>query len=249
MYLIVDNRKGVAEAYQAGFHHEGIAALGIHPEGFTDWIETVAPSELEAVEGFVIGETDCCDIFLGLIRKRAHAPVLALLDQKDLETTLHLLREGVDDVVRKPVHVREIVARTNAIWRRINTASEIADFGRLKVFFDGRDAEIDGAPFELPRRERRILEYLVRNAHRRVTKTQVFNAVYGLFEDVVDEVVVEGHISKLRKKLRRRLGHDVVDAKRYLGYQFTGSHDPVDAVPEDTDRIDIIPALDLQAVA
>ena len=55
-----------------------------------------------------------------------------------------------------------------------------------------------------------------------MTKTQIFNAVYGVFEDSVDEVVVEGHVSKLRKKLRLQLGYDVIDAKRYLGYQFTG---------------------------
>ena len=56
-----------------------------------------------------------------------------------------------------------------------------------------------------------------------MTKTQIFNAVYGIFEDNVDEVVVEGHVSKLRKKLRMRLGHDVIDARRYLGYQFVGA--------------------------
>jgi DNA-binding response OmpR family regulator len=64
------------------------------------------------------------------------------------------------------------------------------------------------------------------NAHRRVTKTQIFNAVYGIFEDKVDEVVVEGHVSKLRKKLRVRLGTDVIDAKRHLGYQLIGAERP-----------------------
>ena len=70
----------------------------------------------------------------------------------------------------------------------------------------------------LPRRECRILEYLVRNRGRRVTKTQIFNAVYGLFDENVDENVVESHISKLRKKLKHRLGYDPIDSKRYLGY-------------------------------
>ena len=93
---------------------------------------------------------------------------------------------------------------------------------RLEIFLDGRDPEIDHEPLPLPRRERRILEFLAVNAHRRVTKTQIFNAVYGIFEDNVDEVVVEGHISKLRKKLRLRIGSDVIDAKRHLGYQLVG---------------------------
>jgi DNA-binding response OmpR family regulator len=50
----------------------------------------------------------------------------------------------------------------------------------IQVYYDGRDPEVGGEVMELPRRERRILEYLVRNKGRRVTKTQIFNAVYGM---------------------------------------------------------------------
>jgi DNA-binding response OmpR family regulator len=53
----------------------------------------------------------------------------------------------------------------------------------------------------------------------RVTKTQIFNSVYGLFSEDIDENVIESHISKLRKRLRHRLGYDPVDSQRYLGYR------------------------------
>jgi DNA-binding response OmpR family regulator len=91
----------------------------------------------------------------------------------------------------------------------------------MRVYFDGRDPEVGGTALPLPRRERRILEYLVQNQSKRVTKTQIFNAIYGLFDDEVEEDVVESHISKLRKKLRHRLGYDPIDSKRYLGYCLT----------------------------
>ena len=58
----------------------------------------------------------------------------------------------------------------------------------------------------------------MRNRGRRLSKTQIFNAVYGIFDENVDENVVESHISKLRKKLKHRLGYDPIDSKRYLGY-------------------------------
>jgi DNA-binding response OmpR family regulator len=77
----------------------------------------------------------------------------------------------------------------------------------------------------LPRRERRILEYLAANRSRRVSRTQIFNAVYGLFDENVEESVVESHISKLRKKLRHSLGFDPIDTKRYLGYQLMAGPD------------------------
>ena len=89
----------------------------------------------------------------------------------------------------------------------------------MRIFMDGRDPEIDGQPLPLPRRERRILEYLASNRGRRVTKTQVFNAIYGIFDEEVEENVVESHISKLRKKLREKLGTDPIDSKRFLGYR------------------------------
>ena len=140
----------------------------------------------------------------------------------------------------KPVHVREILARSEAIWRRVNgvgqgsgqgsgqgaeaegQAEGAAKADRLKVFHDGRDPEIDGVPLSLPRRERHILEYLVRNRGRRLTKTQVFNVVYGVYSNGVEESVIEGHVSKLRKKLTERLGHDPIEAKRYMGYTYVG---------------------------
>ena len=87
------------------------------------------------------------------------------------------------------------------------------------IFLDGRDPEVDGQPLPLPRRERRILEYLANNSGRRVTKTQVFNAIYGIFDEEVEENVVESHISKLRKKLREKIGFDPIDSKRFLGYR------------------------------
>ncbi|MDB5551172.1 MAG: ftcR, partial [Rhizobium sp.] len=53
---------------------------------------------------------------------------------------------------------------------------------------------------------------------RRVSKTQIFNAIYGIFDEDVEENGVESHISKLRKKLRKRLGFDPIDSNRFLGY-------------------------------
>ena len=135
-----------------------------------------------------------------------------------MEATLALFDCGVDDVVRKPVHPREILARAAAIRRRLKAITSHTDVGAIRVFSDGRDPEIGGDVFALPRRERRILEYLISNRGRRVTKTQIFSAIYGIFDEEVEENVVESHISKLRKKLRKELGFDPVDSKRFLGY-------------------------------
>src|SRR5690606_36163409 len=113
----------------------------------------------------------------------------------------------------------EILARIEAIKRRTSNEAEPTVVGEMRVYFDGRDPVVGGEVLPLPRRERRILEYLVRNKGCRVTKTQIYNSVYGLFSEDIDENVVESHISKLRKRLRHRLGHDPIDSQRYLGYR------------------------------
>lgn len=174
---------------------------------------------MRAIEAFLLGECAERASFAKLIRRRSTAAVIAMNEARSLEETLDLFAAGVDDVVRKPIHVREIIARVKAIRRRVCGAPEFSDVGDMRVYFDGRDPEIRGEPLQLPRRERRILEYLVTNRGCRINKTQIFNSVYGLFSDDIDENVVESHISKLRKRLRHRLGYDPIDSKRYLGYR------------------------------
>jgi len=218
MIVFVDERDLVTDGYSAWFQREGISAAGFSPSDFGEWVETVPEPEILAVEGFLLGECANRSRLPRKIRDRSSAPVIALNEQQSLEHTLELFQAGVDDVVRKPIHVREIMARIGAIRRRAGGASAGVDLGPIRVFSDGRDPQVNGRDFVLPRRERRILEYLVANRGRRLNKAQIFNAVYGIFDSDVEENVVESHLSKLRKKLRAELGFDPIDSKRFLGY-------------------------------
>ncbi len=220
MIILVDDRTDVTDAYRASLGREGVSSASFTPTDFDSWFHSTSGPDLAAVEAFVLGDFDLRETFARTIKTRSEAPAIALNDQTGLEATLKLFAAGVDDVVRKPVHAREIIARIGAIRRRTSTPSRATDLGDLRVFSDGRDPEIAGEVLMLPRRERRILEYLVANRSRRVSRNQIFNAVYGLFDEEVEESVVESHISKLRKKLRHALGYDPIDTRRYLGYQF-----------------------------
>lgn len=219
MIVVVDERELVTEGYNSLFDREGVACAGFAPGEFGEWVASAADDDLKSVRAFLIGDCREGVISPRQIRDRTGAPVIALSEQNSLENTLRLFESGVDDVIRKPVHIREILARITAIRRRAQDSVSYTEIGAMRIFMDGRDPEIDGEPLPLPRRERRILEYLASNRGRRVTKTQVFNAIYGIFDEQVEENVVESHISKLRKKLRERLGSDPIDSKRFLGYR------------------------------
>ncbi|QGM97994.1 response regulator transcription factor [Methylocystis parvus] len=218
MFIIVDERDLVTNGYACRFGQEGVASTGFRPVQFKDWVASAGEGDVQAVEAFLIGECPQREEIPRIIRRRSQAPVIAMNDAPSLEQTLGLFSAGVDDVVRKPVHVREILARVHAIRRRAEARPDCAIAGGIQVFFNGGDPLVNGEALPLPRRERRILEYLLVNRGRRLTKAQIFNAVYGLFDDDVEENVIESHISKLRKKLRARLGYDPIDSQRFLGY-------------------------------
>lgn len=218
MIVVVDDRELVKSGYTSLFGREGVPSAGFDSTEFGEWVHSAADSDLDAVEAFLIGQGKLTLELPRAIRDRSQAPVIAMSDTPSLESTLAFFDSGVDDVVRKPIHPREILARAAAIRRRLKALANHTDIGPVRVYSDGRDPEIEGSTFALPRRERRILEYLVSNRGRRVTKQQIFNAIYGIFDEDVEENVVESHISKLRKKLRKRLGFDPIDSKRFLGY-------------------------------
>ena len=225
MIIVVDARSDVTRAYCASFKREGLSTTGFNHVEFGEWFHTANVQDLAAVETIIIGNFPERERSIGMVKLRSSIPVIAVNETMDLESMLNLFATGADDVVRKPVHAREFIARMGAIKRRVCAAPRQADLGELKIYFDGRDPEINGRALILPRRERHILEYLVANRLRRVNRSLIFNAVYGLFDEEVEESVVESHISKLRKKLKQALGYDPIDSRRYLGYQLVDRGD------------------------
>jgi DNA-binding response OmpR family regulator len=224
MIVIVEDREAIAKAYANSFDREGVAASSVISGDFNEWVRTTPDEDLDCISGFLIGDCRAHEEVARLIRSRSAAAVIALKDQRSLDHTLQLLSEGFDDVVTKPCHAREILARIAAIGRRMQASKlESADASDIRVFGDGRDPIVGGAPLPLPRRELRILEYLAARGGRRATKAQIFNAVYGMFDHSIDETVVESHISKLRRRLREALGRDVIESKRHLGYRLTAT--------------------------
>lgn len=112
----------------------------------------------DRVEAFILGDFLQRETVTRAIKTRSEAPAIALNDSTGLEATLKLFAAGADDVVRKPVHAREIIARISAIRRRKSPLAKVTDMGDLCVFNDGRDPEVGGRTLVLPRRERRTIE-------------------------------------------------------------------------------------------
>lgn len=229
MIVFAESRQEVFEIYKMRFDECGESIIQLYGEDLLEWLRTVDRTELVSIEAVLVGETEDLANCVNAFRSRADVPVLAILDERNLPRLVNCYHCGVDDVVAKPVHFDELFVRIAAIKKRYMRSQVVASAGgdnadkdgdrAITLFFDGTDPQLAGNTIALPRRERRILEYLASINGRRATKVQIFNAIYGIFDEHIDECVVESHISKLRKKLRKVFGCDPIDSKRYLGYR------------------------------
>ena len=146
MLVLIDDREIVSVGYVGGFRNEGVCSTGLNPVDFRGWVSSVSDNDLAAVEAFLIGACSDRYAFPRWIRERSAAPIIAINETHSLEQTLDLFNAGFDDVVRKPIHVRELMARIDAIRRRAQSKKDDVMFGEIRVFFDGRDPEVRASP-------------------------------------------------------------------------------------------------------
>ena len=143
---------------------------------------------------------------LSRIRSTSRIPVLMLTARGDDADRIVGLELGADDYVPKPCTPRELVARIRAILRRTQAASEdgempaIIESGPLKFFPRQRRAEWNGQTLDLTSTEFNLLETLVRNAGRPVSKNRLSELALGRTLTRFDRSI-DVHISSIRRKL------------------------------------------------
>lgn len=149
----------------------------------------------------------------------SHTPVLFLTTMSGLDDRVEGLEGGGDDYLAKPFAFAELLARVNAITRRGETIGEPTRLriSGLEMDLIRRIVHRDGKLIELQPQEFRLLEFLLRNANRIVTRTMLLENVWDLHFDPRTNIV-ETHISRLRAKVDR--GHDLelIHTMRGIGY-------------------------------
>lgn len=148
-------------------------------------------------------------------------PILILTARGSWQDKVVGLEAGADDYLVKPFEYPELAARVKALLRRsLKAASNVLTFGALSIDFSAQIAQLDGAAMELTSYEYRVLEYLVRERARVVSKQELADYLYPHDEDR-DSNVLEVLIGRLRRKLDPTGTLLPIETLRGRGYRFT----------------------------
>jgi DNA-binding response OmpR family regulator len=196
-----------AEHFAVDLAVDGEAGLELATQ--SDYDAIILDLNLPRVDGFTV---------LQRIRKqRLQVPVLILSARPDTADRVRGLNAGADDFLRKPFSFDELVARVHALLRRPHQLLDSLAVADLEIDRIRHTVSRAGKRIPLTQREYALLEYLMRNAGRPVTRTMVIEHVWNLgFEGLTN--IVDVYINYLRSKVDSGYSKNLIHTVRGIGY-------------------------------
>jgi two-component system response regulator RegX3 len=160
------------------------------------------------------------------LRSRSNVPII-MLTAKDTEVDKVVgLELGADDYVTKPYSKAELVARIRAVLRRQSEVAPATDSvliaGPVRIDVERHQVDINNISVALPLKEFELLEFLVRNSGRVLTRAQLIDRVWGS-DYFGDTKTLDVHVKRLRAKIEQDPANPVyIQTIRGLGYKFEG---------------------------
>ena len=219
--LLVEDDAMLGSALRAGLRQDGHAVDWVRSanEADTAWIAAGKAAAYDAVVlDLGLPDGSGLDLLKRARQRRLATPVLIATARDRVADRIAGLDAGADDYMVKPIDLDELAARLRAIERRVAGRSEPAIVvGDIVVEPATRTVLRGGEPVDLTARELAVLLALARRPGATVSREQLVEALYG-WEESIESNAIDVHIHHLRRKL----GADVIETQRGLGWRLAG---------------------------
>ena len=218
--LIVEDDKKIANALKRGLERQAFAVdLEYDADGGMA-MATTEPYDLIVLDRMLPGQTDGIGIVKAMREKKINTPVLILTAKDKILDKAKGLNAGADDYLVKPFAFIEFIARVRALLRRPqNALDDVLDYNGLTLDRASFTVKRDGKKIDLTTREFALLEYLMVNSERTLTKDDILQHVWNYDSDVLPNTI-EVYIGYLRSKIDKPFeGPNLIHTKRGFGYR------------------------------
>jgi two-component system response regulator RegX3 len=221
--LVVEDEESFSDALSYMLRREGfeVAVAGTGPDALSEFDRSGADLVLLDLMLPGLSGTEVCRT----LRQRSNVPVIMLTARDSEIDKVVGLELGADDYVTKPFSSRELVARIRAVLRRrgepeSEAAGAALEAGPVRMDVDRHVVTVDGGTVPLPLKEFDLLELLLRNAGRVLTRGQLIDRVWGS-DYVGDTKTLDVHVKRLRAKIEPDPSNPRhLVTVRGLGYKF-----------------------------
>jgi DNA-binding response OmpR family regulator len=217
--LVVEDDRKVAAFIQRGLAEEGYAVDVLH-DGSEAGDQATCIDYDAAVLDLMLPGRSGLQVLRELRAKKGGLPVLILTAKDSLDERIAGLDAGADDYMVKPFALAEVSARVRALLRRGQPRQVRLRMADLELDPVKRIVARGGRRVDLRPKEYALLEFLMRNADRPVTRSLIIEHVWDIHFDSISNVV-EVHINALRHKIDRGFDVPLIHTIRGVGYMLT----------------------------
>lgn len=219
--LIVEDERHLAKILKKGLEENGFIVDMCHEGEEGLYMAETYPFDAILLD-ILLPKMDGLSILNRLRAKNIGVPVLMLTAKGELEDRVKGLNTGADDYIIKPFDFQELLARLNAVIRRSsNKASPVISIDDLTINMHLKTVTRSGKEIQLSTKEYSLLEYLVLNNGRVISRTELTEHMYDTDFDL-DSNVIDVYINYLRNKIDKGFDRQLVRTVRGAGYVLKG---------------------------
>lgn len=221
--LVVEDEHKIARALKKALEQENYAVDVAYDgeEGYA--MATTEPYDVAIVDRMLPGGHDGIAIIKAMRQEKIHTPVLLLTALGAVEDRAEGLDSGADDYLVKPFALEELLARVRALLRRpAKTESTTLTAGNLSLDTVTYEVKREGKVIQLTGKEFALLEYLMRNQNRPISKEVIISHVWDYDANILPNTV-EVYIRYLRAKIDQPFDKPLLHTVRGFGYKLAGT--------------------------